>query len=561
LPYRCRRYALAPAGGGAAGKYESCKIFIFLCKYFSGAVFYNKRCRKGAEEGCAEMDENTILVMQGIVKSFGVVRAISNGYLALRRGEVHALVGANGAGKSTLINILSGSLKPDAGTIWYNGAQTVIPSPLRARALGIGKIHQELQLVPELSVSENLFLGREPRTKLGFVHYDRMFADTKTIMDSFDLKVSPKTKVKELRVGEQQLVEITKATSLNARIVIMDEPTSALSKHETKKLFAVVRRLKNDGVSVVYITHRMEEVFEITDRITVMRDGAYIATVETAAATKEDLVRMMVGHDLSKSTKSAAAAGEEILRAEDLCLTFPPFYKKANLKHISFTLHKGEVLGIAGLMGAGRTELLECLFGLHPRALSGRICLDGEPVSLQSPEDAIRHKIALLTEDRKGQGLVLTRSIGENISLPILKTLSSWIFVDIKKERPLWRKQMESMQIKAPSFHTLAGRLSGGNQQKVVIGRWLLTDPRILLLDEPTRGIDVGAKEEVYQIISTLALAGKGILVVSSELPELLDICDRILTFCEGRLTGEFMRGEANQEVLLGAATLSEEIV
>ncbi|MDR0381999.1 MAG: sugar ABC transporter ATP-binding protein [Oscillospiraceae bacterium] len=504
------------------------------------------------------MDKNTILTMQGIVKSFGVVRAVTNGHLELKKGEVHALVGANGAGKSTLINILSGSLRPDAGIISYNGESTVIPSPLRARALGIGKIHQELQLVPELSVGENLFLGREPRTKLGFVHYDKLFADTAAIMASFDLKVSPKTKVKELRVGEQQLVEIAKATSLNARIVIMDEPTSALSKHETKKLFDVVRHLKSDGVSVIYITHRMEEVFEITDRITVMRDGAYIATVETAVTTREDLVRMMVGHDLAKtSTPAQTSAGAEILRVEDMCLTFPPFYKKANLQHISFSLHSGEVLGIAGLMGAGRTELFECLFGLHARAMSGQIRIDGKQVSLRSPQDAIRHKIALLTEDRKGQGLVLSRSIGENISLPILKALSSWIFVNMKRERPLWRRQMENMQIKAPSFHTLAGHLSGGNQQKVVIGRWLLTDPRILLLDEPTRGIDVGAKEEVYQIISTLSKAGKGILVVSSELPELLDICDRILTFCEGRLTGEFARSEANQEVLLNAATLS----
>lgn len=506
------------------------------------------------------MDADIVLTMSNMQKSFGIVRAINNGELELRRGEVHALMGANGAGKSTLINILSGSLRPDAGKIVFGGQEVTIHSPVKARSMGIGKIHQELQLVPELSVAENLFLGREPQTRLGLVNYAKMFADTKTIMADFDLRVSPRTKVKELRVGEQQLVEIAKATSMGASVVIMDEPTSALSKHETEKLFDVVNKLRRDGVSIIYITHRMEEVFEISDRITVMRDGSYIKTVDTPGTTREQLVKMMVGHELAEQRdKTSFARPDEVLRVENVSLTFPPFYKKASLKNISLTLHQGEVLGIAGLMGAGRTEFFECLFGLHPRTMKGRILVDGQPVALQSPEQAIRHKLAFITEDRKGQGLVLSRSIGENMSLPILGRLTSWIFMSARKERPLWTRQMESLAIKAPSYNTLVGNLSGGNQQKVVVGRWLLTDPKIFLLDEPTRGIDVGAKDEIYRLIAQLAAEGKGILVVSSELPELLDICDRILTFCEGRLTGEFMRGEATQETLLSAATLTEE--
>lgn len=500
-----------------------------------------------------------LLAMEGVCKSFGIVKAVSNGRLELLSGEVHALMGENGAGKSTLMNILSGSLKADEGKIVYLGKEISIASPVEARALGIGKIHQELQLVPELSAAENIFLGREPNGKLAFVDYKTMFAEAEKLIRAFDLTFSPKSKIKELRVGEQQLIEIIKVTSLNCKIIIMDEPTSALSKHETQKLFEVIRQLKERGVTIVYITHRMEEVFEVTDRITVMRDGQYVATVDTKQTTKDDLIKMMVGRELDDKRRSVtSSAGEELLRVEDITLRLPSYSKKASLAGISFTLRKGEILGVAGLMGAGRTELLECLFGLHPHAMSGSVYMHGQKVHIGKPEDAIRNKLVFMTEDRKGQGLVLGRSIGENMSLPILRQLSRWFFMDRKAERPLWDKQMRDIRIKAPSANTYVSNLSGGNQQKVVFGRWLLTEPEVLLLDEPTRGIDVGAREEIYHLISTLAGRGIGVLVVSSEFPELLNICDRILTFCEGRLTGEFKREEADQEILLRAATLQE---
>jgi len=502
-----------------------------------------------------------MLTMEHIVKSFEGVKAVSDGRLDVRRGEVHALMGENGAGKSTLVNILSGVLRADSGSISIENQPVKIASPIEARALGIGKVHQELQLVPELTVGENIFLGREPKNRFGFLDYRKMYRESDRLIQSFGLQLQPKTKVKALRVGEQQFIEIVKVTSLDCRIVILDEPTSALSKSEAKKLFDVISRMKEREVSVIYITHRMEEVFEITDRITVMRDGRYIDTVNTAETNRESLIRMMVGRSVSVGNRTDKAtaptsADEELLKVENLSLTFPAFYKKTSLKNISFSLRKGEVLGIAGLMGAGRTELMETLFGLHPGVTTGQVFIRGAQVQLNGPEDAIRSRVAFMTEDRKLQGLVLMRGIGENMTLPILKRLAKFCFVDRRKERLLWKQQMSDIRIKAPSPLTLASNLSGGNQQKVVFGRWLLTDPDILLLDEPTRGIDVGARQEIYGIISSMTAQGKGVLVVSSELPELLNICDRILTICEGRLTGDFTREEADQEILLSAATL-----
>ena len=514
------------------------------------------------------MDE-IMLTMENIEKSFGEVKAVSGGRLDVRRGEVHALMGENGAGKSTLMNILSGVFRADSGSISIENQAVKISSPIEARALGIGKVHQELQLVPELSVGENIFLGREPRNRLGLLDYGKIFQESDRMIQSFGLQLQPKTKVKALRVGEQQFIEIVKITSLDCRIVILDEPTSALSKSEAKRLFDVVSRMKERNVSIIYITHRMEEVFEISDRITIMRDGNYIDTVNTTETNKENLIRMMVGRPLTSEIRTSKARdeadnaesdpgkqGEELLGVENLSLELPSFYKKTSLKNISFSLRKGEVLGIAGLMGAGRTELLETLFGLHPKVMTGRVSIHGNQVQINGPEDAIRNRVAFMTEDRKLQGLVLSRGIGENMTLPILKRLLKLCFVDARKERPLWEQQMSDIRIKAPSPLTLASNLSGGNQQKVVFGRWLLTDPDILLLDEPTRGIDVGAREEVYGIISSMTAQGKGVLVVSSELPELLNICDRILTISGGRLTGNFMREEADQETLLKAATL-----
>ncbi|HYE84376.1 MAG TPA: sugar ABC transporter ATP-binding protein [Clostridia bacterium] len=505
------------------------------------------------------MKTDTILRMTDIKKSFGNVHALKGVGIELYKGEILALMGENGAGKSTLMNVLSGALGHYEGEIELQGKPVRISTPLGARNLGIAKIHQELQMVSELTVAENIFLGREPGTCLGFVNYRKMNNAAREYLDTLELHVKPNQQVKSLRVGEQQLVEIAKALSLNAGILIMDEPTSALSKGESQKLFQVIRKLSGEGVSIIYITHRMEEVFELADRITVLRDGELIGTVKTESTDRDELIRMMVGRTLKEIfLKEKSSRGEEILRIEGLSFFPPDYSSKRRLQDVSFSLHKGEVLGIAGLMGAGRSELFECLFGVHGRHCNARMFIEGRPVAIKNPADAIKHGISFVTEDRKKQGLVLGRSIGENMSLPLLRFFSRLVFMNRIKEKESWKQQIGNLKIKAPGAGTLAGELSGGNQQKVVLGRWLLTDPKILLLDEPTRGIDVGAKAEIYQLINKLAKEGMGIIVISSELPEIIGVSDRIITFCEGRMTGEFIREEATQEKLLAAATLRE---
>jgi len=505
---------------------------------------------------CEKM-QTLILRMEHIGKSFGDVRVLHDVELELYAGEVFALMGENGAGKSTLMNILSGTIANYQGAIWIEGKKVSIHTPVVARNLGVAKIHQELQLVPNLTVAENIFLGREPTTKAGLVRYRKMRNDARAYLDALELDVSPAQQVRNLRIGQQQLVEIAKALSLNAKILIMDEPTSALSEAESHKLFNVVRKLRESGVSIIYITHRMEEVFEISDRIMVLRDGARIGVVHTARTGREEVIRMMVGRELRELFyKEPTIIREEMLAVEDLCFLPPKDSFKRRLEHISLTLCRGEVLGIAGLMGSGRTELFECVFGVHAKSCTGTIRLLGETVTIRRPRDAIQLGISLVTEDRKAQSLVPGRSIGENLSLPLLREYSRMFFMNRKLERSHWQAQMTSLRIKAPTYATLVASLSGGNQQKVALGKWLLTKPKILLLDEPTRGIDVGAKSEIYRLIHQLAEEGMGIIVISSELPEVIGVSDRILTLCEGRLTGEFSREEATQEKLLAAATM-----
>lgn len=507
----------------------------------------------------AGMEMTPILKMTDIKKTFGNIHALKGVNIDLQKGEILALMGENGAGKSTLMNILSGALSHYEGEIYVEGKQVKIKSPLGARQMGIVKIHQELQLVSELSVAENIFLGREPKTKTGFVNLKKMRYEAKKWLDILEMHVKPKEQIKNLRIGEQQLVEIAKALSLKAKILIMDEPTSALSKSESLKLFQVIKKLSEEGVSVIYITHRMEEVFELSDRITVLRDGGFIGTVKTSEIDKDGIIRMMVGRTLTELfSKDKSRRDDELLRIEKLNFTPPDNSLKRRLHDISLSLNKGEVLGIAGLMGAGRSELFECLFGMHSKHCTAKIYSEGKPISIKKPSEAIKHGISFVTEDRKKQGLVLGRSIGENMSLPLLKFFSRMVFMNVGKEKDSWNNQMNYLKIKATNCNTLTGTLSGGNQQKVVLGRWLLTNPKILLLDEPTRGIDVGAKAEIYHLINKLALEGMGIIVISSELPEVLGISDRIITFCEGRITGEFSREEATQEKLLAAATLRE---
>lgn len=499
--------------------------------------------------------EKKLLDMKNISKTFGNVQALKGVSLDLYAGEVLALMGENGAGKSTLMNILSGSLQPTEGEIYLNGEKVTVPDPIAAKKLGIAKIHQELQIVPELSVAENIFLGRW-KTKGAAVDFKAMLKETKKYLEMLDVKVEPSKKLKDLRIGEQQLVEIAKAISLNSNIIVMDEPTSAISEKEAEKLFAIIRRLRSEGKGIIYITHRMEEIFKIADRLTVMRDGEYIGTVKASDTSKDEIIRMMVGRDMSEQyPKDPTEKGEVALEVKNLTYAPPLGSSRRSLKNISLHVRHGEVLGIAGLAGAGRSEFFECLAGVHHAETRGEIRIEGAPVTIKSPADAIRAGISFATEDRKGSGLVLQRSIGENMSLPLLKKFSSMCFMKKQEEKKIWKEQMQALRIKAPGFKTLASSLSGGNQQKVVLARWLMTKPKILLLDEPTRGIDVGAKAEIYQLINNLAKQGMAIIVVSSELPEVIGISDRIVTFCEGELTGEFSREEATQEKLLQSAT------
>lgn len=500
--------------------------------------------------------EKKLLDMKNISKTFGNVQALKGVSLDLYAGEVLALMGENGAGKSTLMNILSGSLQPTEGEIYLNGEKVVVPDPITAKKLGIAKIHQELQIVPELSVAENIFLGRWKTSAGPAVDFKAMKDEAKVYLDMLDVHVDPSKKLKDLRIGEQQLVEIAKAISLNSKIIVMDEPTSAISEKEAEKLFTIIRRLRGEGKGIIYITHRMEEIFKIADRLTVMRDGQYIGTVKAAETSKDEIIRMMVGRDMSEQyPKDPTEKGEVALEVKNLTYTPPMGSFRRSLKNISLKVRHGEVLGIAGLAGAGRSEFFECLAGVHHGDTRGEIIIEGRPVTIKTPADAIRAGISFATEDRKGSGLVLQRSIGENMSLPLLKKFSSMFFMKHQEEKKVWQEQMEALRVKAPSYKTLASSLSGGNQQKVVLARWLMTHPKILLLDEPTRGIDVGAKAEIYQLINNLAKQGMAIIVVSSELPEVIGISDRIVTFCEGELTGKFMQEDATQEKLLQSAT------
>lgn len=500
--------------------------------------------------------EKKLLDMKDISKTFGSVQALKGVSLDLYAGEVLALMGENGAGKSTLMNILSGSLQPTDGEIYLRGEKVTVSDPITAKKMGIAKIHQELQIVPELSVAENIFLGRWKSKAGPAVDFKGMIEESRKYLEMLDVKVDPSKKLKDLRIGEQQLVEIAKAISLNSQIIIMDEPTSAISEKEAEKLFAIIKRLRGEGKGIIYITHRMEEIFKIADRLTVMRDGQYIGTVNASETSKDEIIRMMVGRDMSEQyPKDPTEKGEVALEVKNLTYTPPAGSFRRSLKNISLYVRHGEVLGIAGLAGAGRSEFFECLAGVHHGETQGQIMIEGKEVSIKKPSDAIEAGISFATEDRKGTGLVLSRSIGENMSLPLLKKFSPMFFMKYGEEKNIWKKQMERLRIKAPGAKTLASSLSGGNQQKVVLARWLMTDPKILLLDEPTRGIDVGAKAEIYQLINNLAKQGMAIIVVSSELPEVIGISDRIVTFCEGELTGEFLQQDATQEKLLESAT------
>ncbi len=512
--------------------------------------------------------EDNFLEIRSVRKSFPGVQALRGVSFDVRRGEVHALVGENGAGKSTLMKILSGVDSQYEGEVLLDGKPLALQTPRDAQAARIAIIHQELNLVPDLTIAENIFLGREPRTRLGLLDRGRMEEATRALLARLHSDLSPDRTVRSLRVGEQQIVEAAKALAPGARLLILDEPTSALSEGEIEHLFTVIAALKREGVTLIYISHKFEEIFRIADRITVLRDGAYVSTLAANKADTNELIRLMVGRDLDelfpeKRTGDSDSREIEALRVENLDLIArEPGDKRRALVSISFRLSRGEILGVAGLMGAGRTELLEALFGVYGRhSLRGRVFVQNRERRFRSPREAIGAGLAFVTEDRKGQSLILNQSVRENITLAALPRFLKAGFVRLKKEQEAVRRSIQDFRIKVPGAESLVETLSGGNQQKVALAKCLLLKPDILLLDEPTRGIDVGAKAEIYALIRRLAAEGTAILVASSEMPELLGLCDRILVLSEGRLMADLARAEATPERILTAATAQQKAV
>ena len=482
--------------------------------------------------------------MTHISKTFPGVKALDNVQLTVRTGTVHALMGENGAGKSTLMNILIGSFPPDSGTVLFKGEMIRTFSFQHALARGIAMIHQELASVPTLTVAENIFLGRELlRPGTPFVNRKEMIAKCEALFRKLDIALDPRMPTKVLSIAQTQLLEIAKAVSYNADLLIMDEATSAITENEVARLFRITRTLRSDGVSIIYITHKTDEVFEICDEATVLRDGANVGTQPISSLTKAQLIRMMVGRELTALfPHGEAAVGEAVLSVEGLT-------RAGEFEDISFQLRKGEILGVAGLMGAGRTEIMETVFGIR-KPDSGAVYLHGRRVTIRSPRDAIRNRIAMLTEDRKLTGLFLVLSVLENIVISSLRR----IFLRRRELAQVGRRQINELNIRTPSGHQIVKNLSGGNQQKVFLSRWLLTGPEILILDEPTRGVDVGAKAEIHRIMSKLAAEGRSIIMISSEMPEVLGMSDRIIVISGGRLAGRFERGEATQEKILSCA-------
>ena len=498
-----------------------------------------------------------LLRASGISKRFGGIVALSGVHLDVHAGEIHALMGENGAGKSTLMKILSGVYSSYDGSLEVEGVPVSFASVRQAEAAGIAIIHQELNLVPELSVADNIFLGREPRIAGLLIDRRRSRRAARPLLDRLGISLDPDARVAGLRVGEQQLVEIAKALSLNARVLIMDEPTSALSPAECERLFRVIRQLAKSGVAIIYISHRLDEVMQLADRVSVLRDGKHVLTKPIADLSQDAIIAAMVGRDLLATDYSTPSeTGPVLLSVRDLKLSKPHRQGWREVLHgVSFDLHAGEVLGIGGLLGAGRTEILESLFGASNGRVDGSIVLDGADVEIRSPREARRLGLALVTEDRKMQGLHLEASIVDNVALPLVSHLSRFGLRLFRRERALSERAVKSLGIRCSGVDQAAGRLSGGNQQKVVIGKWLATRPRILLLDEPPRGIDVGAKREIYDLIFRLAREeGMAIVVVSSEMPELLLLSDRILVMAQGRQRGTLSRSQATEERIMQLA-------
>lgn len=489
-----------------------------------------------------------LLAIEGIRKEFPGVLALDNVQLRVRPGTVHALMGENGAGKSTLMKIIAGIYQPDAGEIRFRGVPTVLRSPLDALEQGIAMIHQELQLMNWMTVAENIWIRREPKNRFGLIDHSKMVAMTEELFVRLNILLDPRAQVSELTVAQKQMVEIARAVSYESSVLIMDEPTSALTDREVEHLFAIIRDLRSRGIGIVYITHKMNELFEIADEFTVFRDGKYVGTHSSKDVTRDDIIRMMVGREITDMfPKIDCPIGDVVLEVRNLNIP-GVFYD------ISFSLRRGEILGLAGLVGSKRSNVAEALFGVTP-ATSGEILVNGKPVKIDSPSAAMSHGFAFLTEDRKETGCFLTLNCLENIqSALITRAHVTAGFVDQSTVTKLAEEMAAKLRVKTPNLYETVENLSGGNQQKLLITRWLLTKPRILILDEPTRGIDVGAKAEIHRLITALAAEGVAVLMISSELPEVLGMSDRIVVMHEGHVSGVLDRAEANQVKIMELA-------
>lgn len=500
-----------------------------------------------------------LIAIERVTKRFDGVTALDDVSLDIQEGALHAVVGENGAGKSTLMRILSGVITEYQGHLHLRGRRVRFGGTRDAERAGISIIHQELNLVEELTAAANIFLGREIRNVLGLLDNQAMQRAASRVFEELGCRIPPERRVRELRVGDQQLVEIARALSLNSEILIMDEPTSALSEAEVERLFGVIEHLLSRGVTILYISHKMDEVFRRSDCITVLRDGRLVQTLRRAETTPRQVTHLMVGREIENvDVGHGREPGDVVLKVEGLSLPWTGHARAWRLQNISFSLRRGEVLGIAGLMGAGRTELLECLFGTSPERPQGRIALEGRYVQFQHPAEAMQAGIALIGEDRKRTGLFAHMTVRDNITMCTLSKATKAGFVVCGTERRMAEESIALLGVRTPAPDAPITTLSGGNQQKCVIARWLRTRPRVLLLDDPTRGVDVGAKAEIYRIIDRLCREGLGIILTSSELPELISLCDRMLVLCEGRLTGELTREAFRQEAIMEAATRRE---
>lgn len=496
------------------------------------------------------MDKHEYLLeLEDISKHYPGVKALQNVNFKLKKGSVHALMGENGAGKSTLMKTIAGIVKPNEGIIKVEGENVEFSSPKASIDNGIAMIHQELSPVLDMTIAENIFLGREHNTKLGTIDYNAMNRESKQILDSLGINLSPKKLMSKLTVAQIQMVEIAKAISFNSQIIIMDEPTSAIANEEVEMLFSLINRFKEQGKGIIYTSHKMDEIYEIADEITVLRDGVYIGTEQTNRLPYDELIKMMVNRELKDIyPERNSNIGKTVLKVSDLS-------DGVNFEDVSFELKKGEILGVSGLLGAGRSEVMETVFGLRKKQ-SGTVFLNGEKVNFKNFKQAINAKIGFIPEDRKQQGLILERSVKENISLATLKSILKYnVFIDAAKEESLAKEYIKSLNVKTPKAEQQVGLLSGGNQQKVVLAKWLLISPQILIFDEPTKGVDIGAKTEIYKLINDLASSGVSIILISSELPEILGLSNRVIVLNQGKVAGEVSGDEITSEQIMTLAT------